>query len=105
MFLLTSLDKTNYDELVTIIPKQSLESDIDKIPYKSTASRVSRWRCNTTNIMSLGPQPQKAVHKKELVDIKTTFLKEDVTTMILNNTNKKIMTVIKQLPQKVRNNY
>ena len=64
MFLLTSLDKTNYDEFVTIIPKQSLESDIDKISYKWTASTILRGRCNTTNIMSLGPQLQKAVHKK-----------------------------------------
>lgn len=104
MFLLTSLDKTNYDDFVTIIPNQSLESDIDKIPYKWTASRISRGRCNTINIMSLGPQPQKAVHKKRTRWHKDNFFKEDVTTMILNNTNKKITTVIKQLPEEVRNN-
>ena len=74
MSLDTSLDETNYDVFDPLIPKECLESNIDKIPYKWTASTLSSGRCIAANIMPLRPKPQKKVHhKKEPIDIWQTF--------------------------------
>ena len=91
MSLDTSLDETNYDTFGPPIPGQCLESKFDKTPYKWTASAVSSWRCNAANIMPLRPKPQKRVrNKKDPIDIWTNFFADDMITMVLNNTNKKI---------------
>ena len=96
-------DKTNYDAFDPPIPEECLESNIDKTPYKWTASAVSNGRCNAANIMPLRPRPQKRVrNKKEPIDIWTNFFTDDMITTVLNNTNKKIMALIKQLPEEVR---
>ena len=93
MSLDTSLDKTNYDAFDPPIPEECLESNIDKTPYKLTASKVSSGRCNAANIMPLGPTPQKRVHNKnEPIDIWINFF-TDMITMVLNNTNKKIIAL------------
>ena len=99
MSLDTSLDETNYDAFDPPIPKECLESNIDKTPYKWTTSIVSSGRCNAADIMPLRPRPPKRVHnKKEPIDIWTNFFK-DMFTTVLNNTNKKIMALIQQLPE------
>ena len=49
MSLDTSLDETNYDAFYPLIPKECLESNIDKTPSKWTASAVSSGRCNAAN--------------------------------------------------------
>ena len=104
MSLDTSLDETNYDAFDPPIPKECLESNIDKTPYKWTTSIVSSGRCNAANIMPLCPRPPKRVHnKKEPIDIWTNFFK-DMFTTVLNNTNKKIMALIQQLPKEVCSN-
>ena len=59
MSLDTSLEETNYDAFDPPIPEESLESNIDKTPYKWTASAVSSGRYNAANIMLLRPRPQK----------------------------------------------
>ena len=101
----TSLDKTNYDAFDPLIPEECLESNIDKTPYKWAASTVSSGRCNAANIMPLCPRPQKRVrNKKEPIDIWTNFFTDDMITTVLNNTNKKIMALIEQLPEEVRSN-
>ena len=105
MSLDTSLDETNYDAFDPLIPKECLESNIDKTPHKWTASTVSSGRCNAANIMPLRPRPQKRVcYKEEPIDIWTHFFTDDVITAVLNNTNKKIMGLIEQLPVEVRSN-
>ena len=105
MSLDTSLDETNYNAFDHSIPKECLESSIDKTPYKWTASTVSSGRCNAANIMPLRPRPQKRVlNKKEPIDISTNIFTDDMITTVLNNTNKKIMALIEQLPEEVRNN-
>ena len=43
-------------------------------------------------------------NKKEPIDIWTNFFTDDMITTVLNNTNKKIMALIEQLPEEVRNN-
>ena len=99
MLLDTSLDENNYDAFDLQIREECLESNIDKTPYKSTASTVSSGRCNTANIMPLRPRPQKRVrNKKEPIDISTNFFTGDMITTVLNNTNKKIMALTEQLP-------
>ena len=101
MSLDTSLDETNYDAFDPPIPEECLESNIDKTPYKWTASTVSSGRCNPANIMPLRPRPQKRVrNKKEPIDILT----DDMITTVWNSTNKKIMALIKQLAEEVRSN-
>ena len=103
MSLDTSLDETNYDAFDPPIPKECLESNIDKTPYKWTTSIVSSGRCNAANIMPLRPRPQKRVlNKKEPIDISTNIFTDDMITTVLNNTNKKIMALIEQLPEEVR---
>ena len=105
MSLDTSLDETNYDAFDPPIPEECLESNIDKTPYKWTASTVSSGRCNAANIMPLRPRPQKRVrNKKEPIDIWTNFFTDDMITTVLNNTNKKIMALIEQLPEEVHSN-
>ena len=105
MSLHTSLDETNYDAFDRPIPKECLESNIDKTPYKWTTSIVSSGRCNAANIMPLRPRPQKRVlNKKEPIDISTNIFTDDMITTVLNNTNKKIMALIEQLPEEVRSN-
>ena len=105
MSLDTSLDETNYDAFDPPIPEECLESNIDKTPYKWTASTVSSGRCNAANIMPLRPRPQKRVlNKKEPIDISTNIFTDDMITTVLNNTNKKIMALIEQLPEEVRSN-
>ena len=105
MSLDTSLDETNYDAFDPPIPEECLESNIDKTPYKWTASTVLSGRCNAANIMPLYPRPQKRVlNKKEPIDISTNFFTDDMITTVLNNTNKKIMALIEQLPEEVRSN-
>ena len=100
MSLDTSSDKTNYDAFDPPIPEECLESNIDKTPYKWTASTVSSGRCNAANIMPLRPRPQKRVrNKKEPIDIWTNFFTGDMITTVLNNTNKKIMALTEQLPE------
>ena len=100
MSLDTFLNKTNYDAFDPPIPEECFESNIDKTPYKWTASTVSSGRCNTANITPLRPTPPKRVrHKKEPIDIWTNFFTDDMTTTVLNNTNKKIMAFIEQLPE------
>ena len=64
MSLDTSLDETNYDAFDPPIPEECLESNIDKTPYKWTASTVSSGRCNAANIMPLRPRPQKSAQQK-----------------------------------------
>ena len=64
MSLDTSLDETNYDAFDPPIPKECLESNIDKTPYKWTTSIVSSGRCNAANIMPLRPRPQKSAQQK-----------------------------------------
>ena len=55
--------------------------------------------------MPLHPRPQKRVrNKKEPIDIWTNFFTDDMITTVLNNTNKKIMALIEQLPEEVRSN-
>ena len=55
--------------------------------------------------MPLRPRPQKRVlNKKERIDISTNIFTDDMITTVLNNTNKKIMALIEQLPEEVRNN-
>ena len=99
MSLDTSLDENNY-AFDLPIHEECLESNIDKTPYKSTASTVSSGRCNTANIMPLRPRPQKRVcNKKEPIDIWTNFFTGDMITTVLNNTNKKIMALTEQLPE------
>ena len=101
----TSLDETNYDAFDPPIPEECLESNIDKTPYKWTASTVSSGRCNAANIMPLRSRPQKRVrNKKELIDIWTNFFTDDIITTVLNNTNKKVMALIEKLPEEVRRN-
>ena len=105
MSLDTSLDETNYDAFDPPIPEECLESNIDKTPYKWTASTVSSGRCNTANIMPLRPTPQKRVrNKEEPIDIWTNFFTDDMITTFLNNNNKKIMASIEQLPEEVLSN-
>ena len=105
MSLDTSLDETNYNAFDPPIPEECLKSNIDKIPYKWTASTVSSGRCNAANIMPLRPRPQKRVlNKKEPIDISTNIFTDDMITTVLNNTNKKIMALIEQLPEEVRSN-
>ena len=105
MSLDTSSDKTTYDAFDPPIPEECLESNIDKTPYKWTASTVSSGRCNAANIMPLRPRPQKRVlNKKEPIDISTNIFTDDMITTVLNNTNKKIMALIKQLPEEVCSN-
>ena len=54
-------------------------------------------------IMPLRPRQQKRVrNKKELIDIWTNSFTDDMITTDLNNTNKKIMALIEQLPEEVR---
>ena len=80
-------------------------SNIDKTPYKWTASTVSSGRCNAVNIMPLHPRPQKRMrNKKEPIDIWKNFFTDDMITTVLNNSNEKIMALIKQLPEEVRSN-
>ena len=59
-----SLDKTNYDAFDPLIPGECLGSNIDKTPYKWTASTVSSGRCDAANIMPLRPRPQKSAQQK-----------------------------------------
>ena len=83
----------------------SLESNIDKARYKWTSSKVSTGRCNAANIMPLHPRPQTRVrNKKEPTGIWTNIFTDEMITMVLNNTNHKIMTLIEQLPEEVLNN-
>ena len=42
--------------------------------------------------------------KKVPIDICTNFFTDDMITTVLNNTNKKIMALIEQLPEEVRSN-
>ena len=82
-----------------------MESNIDKTPCKGTVSTVSRGRCNAAKIMPLRHTPQKRLpNKKEPIDIWTNFFRDDMITTVLNNTNKKIMASIEQLPKEVRSN-
>ena len=104
MSLDTSLDETNYDAFDPPIPKECLESNIDKIPYKWTASTFSVGRCNATNIMPLRPRPQKGVHNKKPINIWTNLFTDDMITTVLNNTNKTIMALFEQLPEDVHSN-
>ena len=54
--------------------------------------------------MPLRPRPQKRMrNKKEPIDVWTNFFTDDMITAVLNNTNKKIMTWIEQLPEEVHN--
>ena len=43
MFLNISLDKTNHDAFDPPIAQECLESNLDKTPYKWTASPLSKW--------------------------------------------------------------
>ena len=105
MSLDTSLDETNYDAFDPPIPEECLENNFDKTPYKRTASTVSSGRCNAANIMLLQPRPQKRVcNKKDPIGIWTNLFTDDMITMVLNNTNKKIMPLIEQLPDEGRSN-
>ena len=105
MSLDTSLEETNYDAFDPLIPEECLESNIDQTPFKSTALAVSSGRCNAANIMPLRRRPQKReLNKKEPIDISTNLFTDDLITTVLNNTNKKIMALIEQLPEEVRNN-
>ena len=105
MSLDTLLDETNYDAFDSPIPEGCLESNIDNTLYKWTASTVSSGRCNVANIIPLHPRPQKRVrNKKELIDVWTNFFTGDVITTVLNNTNKKIMALVEQLPEEIRSN-
>ena len=54
-----------YDAFDPPIPEECLESNIDKTPYKWTASTVSSGRCNAINIMPLRPRPPKRVRNKK----------------------------------------
>ena len=55
--------------------------------------------------MPLRPRPQKRVrNKKEPIEIWTNVFTDDMITTVLNNTNKKIMTLIEQLPEELRSN-
>ena len=58
MSLDTSSDETNYDAFHPPIPEECLESNIDKTPYKWTASTVSSGRYNAANMMPLRLRPQ-----------------------------------------------
>ena len=105
MFLDTFLGKINYDAFDPPISEEYLESNIDKTPYKWTASTISSRICNAANIISQCPRPQKRVHnKKEPIDMWTNFFTDDMIITVLNNTNKKIMSLIEQLPEEVRSN-
>ena len=105
MSLDTSWDETNYDAFDPPIPGECLESNIDKTPYNWTASTASSGRCNAANIMPLHPRPQKRVHdKKEPIDIWSNVFTGDMIATVLNNTNKKIMALIEQLPEEVHSN-
>ena len=54
--------------------------------------------------MPLRPRPQKRMrNKKEPIDVWTNFFTDDMITAVLNNTNKKTMTLIEQLPEEVHN--
>ena len=105
MSLDTSLDDTNYDKFDPPIREEYLESNIDNTLHKWTASPLPSERCNAANIMPLCPRSQKtARNKKEPTDIWKNFFTDDMITTVLNNTNKKIMALIKQLPEEVRSN-
>ena len=55
--------------------------------------------------MPLHLRTQKRVrNKKGPIDIWTNCFTDDMVTTVLNNTNKKIMELIKQLPGEVRSN-
>ena len=43
-------------------------------------------------------------NKKEPIDIWKNFFTDDMITTVLNNSNKKIMALIKKLPEEVRSN-
>ena len=105
MSLDTSLDDTNYDAFDPPAREECLESNIDNTLHKWTASPLPSERCNVANIMPLCPRSQKRVrNKKEPIDIWKNFFTDDMITTVLNNTNKKIMALIKQLPEEVSSN-
>ena len=47
---------------------------------------------------------RKKKYKKEPIDTWTNFFTDDMITTVLNNTTKKIMALIEQLPEEVRSN-
>ena len=94
MFPDTSLDETNYDAFDPPIPKECLESNIDRTPYKWTVSTVPSARCNAANIMPLRHRPQMRVHnKKEPIDIWIKFFTDNMVTMVLNDTKITLSTI------------
>ena len=55
--------------------------------------------------MSLHPRPQKRMrNKKEPIDMWANVFTDDIITTALNNTNKKVMVLIEQLPDEIRSN-
>ena len=47
---------------------------------------------------------RKNKYKKEPIDTWTNFFTDDMITTVLNNTNKKIMVLIEQMPEEVYSN-
>lgn len=102
----TALGITDFEKFNPAIPNESLESNIDKFSCKLIVSTVSIGRCNTANIMPLRHWPQKRVLKKKRTHCHMDcFLTDEMNTVILNNTDNKIMELIEQLSEDVCNNY
>ena len=69
-------------------------------PLQMDSLSSFKWK-----IMPLRHRPLKRVcNKKKPINIWTNFFRDDMITTVLNNTNKKIMASIEQLPEEVRSN-
>ena len=78
--------------------------NLQKMNYCKKNTKVSSWRCNAANIRLLHPRPQKRVcNIKEPIEIWANVFRDDMITMVFNNTNNNIMAVIDQLSKEVCN--
>ena len=96
----TAIDENDYENYVPSIPKNSIESEIDKISYKWEKSTVSRGCPNPANTSKRTVHPEKGCRNNtSTIEIWKLFIIMEVVNLILHYTNLKINAFLDILDQ------
>ena len=102
----TAIDENNYENYVRSIPKNSIESEIDKVPYKWEKSAVSRECPNVANTSKRSARSEKGCRNNtSIIEIWKQFITMEIVNLILHYTNLKINAFLDTLDQEKKPYY
>ena len=96
----TAIDESNYENYAPSVPKNSIKSEIDKVPYKWKKSVVSSGYPNVVNARKCPAGPEKSCRNNaSIIEVWKQAITTKIVNLILDYTNPKINAFLDALCQ------